>query len=116
LIGQKRSERRKERIKSPLSPSSSSTSMSYVYDQQSVNINNKAQVQSSSSSTTSMNLTPNCKVTVPKSPRPQRTLVIFENVITGLSLSLASLKAKVSDLTTAVTNGYTAMTKVTKLV
>jgi len=51
------------------------------------------------------------KVTVPKVPKPQRTQVIFEHVLIGLSQSISELKAKVSDLTTAVTNGYTAMSK-----
>lgn len=51
------------------------------------------------------------KITVPKSPKPQRTLLILESVITGLGLCIDDLKVKVLDLTQAVTNGYNAMTK-----
>ncbi len=52
------------------------------------------------------------KICVPKTPRPHRYLCMMENVIAGLSATLSDLRAKVADLTTAVTNGYTAMTKV----
>lgn len=52
-----------------------------------------------------------CKVIIPKSPKPQRTLAIFECVIVGLNLSLNDLRTKVADLTSAVTNGYNAMAK-----
>jgi len=51
------------------------------------------------------------KVIVPKSPKPQRTLCILEHVTTGLNLSINDLRAKVADLTSAVTNGYNAMAK-----
>jgi hypothetical protein len=52
------------------------------------------------------------KTCVPKMPRPQRFVAMLENVICGLTATMSDLRAKVADLTTAVTNGYTAMTKV----
>ena len=37
-----------------------------------------------SASTTSSSTNSSCKVTIPKVPKPQRTLLIFENIIIGL--------------------------------
>lgn len=76
------------------------------------NCNNMTTCSNGSNSACSSSSSSTCKVTIPKAPKPQRTLIIFETVINGLSLCINDLKAKVIDLTTAVTNGYNAMAKV----
>jgi flagellar biosynthesis chaperone FliJ len=50
-------------------------------------------------------------VTIPKAPRPQRILLLFDSVINGLNTNINDIKTKVYDLTSAVTNGYNAMAK-----
>ena len=102
IIGQKRSQRRAQ-TPSTGSPmvSTNTTLNTSISDQSSVffsfNESRNSFLQTSPSSTlstrnslascvsappSSTNLS--CKVTIPKAPKPQRTLLIFENVIIGL--------------------------------
>lgn len=70
---------------------------------------------STSPSINKISLPYSCKVTIPKAPKPQRTLIVLESVILGLSANISEVKSKVADLTLAVTNGYTALAKVRPL-
>lgn len=129
IIGQKRSQRNSS-TKASVSPSFSSNNMNsllknptYLYDTSSLPKTPTTCTSTPSGTSSTMpsstiytpSTTPSSssssKIIVPKSPKPQRTLLILDSVLTGLSLCIDDLKSKVSDLSQAVTNGYTAMTK-----
>lgn len=115
IIGQKRSQRKQ---KSAVSTSFSSNNMSSIltahsYEQVTSTLPKNASMYQASSPMSSPGYSHpiNCKTTVPKSPRPQRTILILDSVLSGLTLCIEDLKNKVNELTIPVTNGYNAMAK-----
>ncbi|RNA26685.1 FAM65A-like isoform X1 [Brachionus plicatilis] len=114
IIGQKRSQRKQ---KNSVSVSFSSNNMSSIlsahsYEQVTSTLpKNASFYQASSPISPDTSQLINTKKIVPKSPRPQRTILILDSVLSGLNLCIEDLKNKVNELTIAVTNGYNAMAK-----
>lgn len=114
IIGQKRSQRKQ---KSSVSVSFSSNNMSTIlsahsYEQVTSTLSRNVSVYQASSPISPGNSQPtNFKTIVPKSPRPQRTIIVLDSVLSGLNLCIEDLRNKVNELTIAVTNGYNAMAK-----
>ncbi|CAF0750161.1 unnamed protein product [Brachionus calyciflorus] len=116
VIGQKRRKSSKQTIPPSLSSNNMSTILNnsaYSYEQVTSTLNRSPSTYQATSTliTTNSARVQNLKITVPKSPKPQRTLLILDSVITGLNLCIDDLRNKVAELTLAVTNGYNAMAK-----